>query len=71
MKANELRGRDQEDLRRELEALRRQIFDLRFKWQAEESPDTSLRRKARRDIARILTILRQQQRAAGGEEPKG
>jgi large subunit ribosomal protein L29 len=64
VKANELRGRDADDLRRELEGLHRQLFELRFQWQAEEKPDTSVRRKLRRDIARIKTVLREMELAA-------
>ena len=59
MKASELRGRDASDLRRELEQRRRELFDLRFQWQAEEKPDSSRRRRLRRDVARYLTVLRE------------
>ncbi len=67
MRAKELRGRDPEDLRRELGQLQRELFDLKFQWQAEESPDSSRRRRLRRDIARYKTVLREmalQQEAA-------
>jgi len=64
MKARELRGREPQELRRELERLRRQLFDLRFQWQAEESPNTSRRRELRRDIARYLTVLREMEKGA-------
>jgi len=59
MRAKELRGRDPEDLRRELEQLQRELFELRFQWQAEENPDSSRRRRLRRDIARYKTVLRE------------
>ena len=59
MRANELRGRDAEDLRREVKELHDQLFRLRFQWQAEESPDSSRRRELRRDIARYKTVLRE------------
>ncbi len=61
MRAKELRGTDPDELRRELEQLRREMFDLRFQWQAEESPDSSRRRRLRRDIARYMTVLREVQ----------
>ncbi len=67
MKAKELRGRDAQDLRRELGQLQRELFDLRFQWQAEENPDSSRRQRLRRDIARYMTVLREmelQQQAA-------
>jgi len=57
MKASELRGRNRDDLQKELDQLRRQLFDLRFQWQAEQKPDVSRRRKLKRDIARALTVL--------------
>lgn len=67
MKASELRGRDADDLRQEIENLRRRLFDIRFKWQAEEKPDTSERCRTKRDIARIKTVLREKELAASGE----
>lgn len=63
MKAKELKGLEAEELQRELQRLRQQIFELRFKWQNEENADTSQRLKAKRDIARILTILRERELA--------
>ena len=68
MKALELRGRQADDLRRELEQLRREQFDMRFQWQSEENPDTSHHRKLRRDIARIRTVLRELELAAEAKE---
>ncbi|KPK65618.1 MAG: hypothetical protein AMK73_02420 [Planctomycetes bacterium SM23_32] len=59
MRANELRGRDAADLRRELEHLQRQLFELRFQWQPEENRDSNSRRLLRRDIARYKTVLRE------------
>ena len=59
MRAAELRGRDAEDLRREVQQLKRELFDLRFQWQAEENPDSNRRRRIKRDIARLRTVLRE------------
>ncbi|MHC5034043.1 MAG: 50S ribosomal protein L29 [Planctomycetota bacterium] len=59
MKASELRGRDAQDLRRELAQLKRELFDLRFQWQAEESPDSNRRRLLKKDIARYKSVLRE------------
>lgn len=59
MKAEELRGRNPEELRRELGDLQEELFNLKFRWQAEETPDTSRRRQLRRDIARYKTVLRE------------
>ncbi|NLW51034.1 MAG: 50S ribosomal protein L29 [Candidatus Brocadiaceae bacterium] len=63
MKAKELRGRDTQELRRELEQLQRELFDIRFQWQAEERPDRSRRRNLRRDVARYKTVLREMEGA--------
>ena len=68
MKATELRGRNAEDLRKELEQLRRQLFDLRFQWQAEQNPDVSRRRKLKQDVARVLTVLRETEPARPDSE---
>ena len=67
MKAKELRGRDPQELQRELQQLQRELFELRFQWQAEEKPDSSRRRRLRQDIARYRTVLNEiaPQQAAG------
>lgn len=68
MRADELRGREAEDLRAELAQLRRQLFDVKFARQAEETPDTSHQGKVRRDIARVLTVLREKELASRKQE---
>ena len=71
MKAKELRGREPEDLRREMEKLQKDLFELRFQWQAEENPDSNRSRRIRTDIARYKTILREmelQRERAGSEQ---
>ncbi len=65
MKASEIRGREPEDLRRELDELQRELFKLNFQWQAEEDPDSNRRRELRRDIARYRTVLREVELEAG------
>ncbi len=59
MKASELRGQSREDLLQELERKKESLFDMRFQWQADESPDTSRKAQIRKDIARIKTVLRE------------
>lgn len=59
MKASELRGREPQELRQQMEEIRRELFDVKFKWQAEENPNSSRRRLLRRDIARYETVLRE------------
>ena len=59
MRAKELRGHGVEDLKRELGQLQKELFNMRFQWQAEESPDTNKAKRLRTDIARIKTILQE------------
>jgi large subunit ribosomal protein L29 len=68
MKASEMRGRGAADLRRELEALQRQLFELKFRWQAEEHPDTNTPMRLKRDIARYKTVLREMELQADAKQ---
>ena len=78
MKMAEVRGKDLTELRVDLQALRKELFDLRFKSTAEQNPSPSRFGQIRRDIARILTILKERDlqaakaaeraTAAGGDE---
>ena len=61
MKPKELRKLSLEDLLKKEEELRRQILILRFKKQIEGLKDKMAIRKARRDLARVLTIIREKQ----------
>jgi large subunit ribosomal protein L29 len=61
MKAKELRKLSLEDLLKKEEELRRQILSLRFKKQIEGLKDKMAIRKARKDLARVLTIIREKQ----------
>lgn len=66
-KAGEARRRTSEDLREEVARLRKEVFDRRFKGGTEEKTDRGLVRRSRRDVARILTILRERELGRGGE----
>jgi len=68
MRADELRGQTADELRSELRQLRRRLFDLKFQFQAEESSDTSAKKKLRRDIARHKTVLRELELADSGQQ---
>ncbi|HUU10467.1 MAG TPA: 50S ribosomal protein L29 [Phycisphaerae bacterium] len=67
MKAQEIREMSKEQILQELGAIERKVFDLRTQAATEELSVPSELRKARRDIARMRTILRQRQLAAGKE----
>jgi large subunit ribosomal protein L29 len=64
MKAKELRERTDEHLRELEKSLAKEAFDARFKNFTNRLNDTALIRRARRDLARVKTILTQRARAA-------
>jgi large subunit ribosomal protein L29 len=61
MKAKAVREMSDEQIRQELGALERKVFDLRTQAETEELHVPSELGKARRDIARMRTILRERQ----------
>ncbi|HAU39247.1 MAG TPA: 50S ribosomal protein L29 [Phycisphaerales bacterium] len=65
MKIKEVRQLNDEELRTELARLRRHLFDIRSQAVTEKLEDPSMLTKAKRDIARILTEMRQREQAAG------
>lgn len=64
MKIDEIRQLSDEELRSELERLRRHVFDLHSQAVTEKLEDPTLITKAKRDIARLLTVARQRELAA-------
>jgi large subunit ribosomal protein L29 len=62
--ASDLRTRTNDELTEELERLGKEIFNLRFQRASGQLENTSRFRQARRDIARIKTVLGQRQRQA-------
>jgi large subunit ribosomal protein L29 len=63
MKATELREKSLDDLRFLSDERRRELFDLRFKHYTGQLIDTASLKKARREIARIETVIRERQTA--------
>lgn len=59
MKAADYRKMTDEELGRELEALRKSLFTLRTKKVTDVVEKHHTIRQTRRDIARVLTLLRQ------------
>ena len=59
MKAEELRALDADELTSRLKGARRELYELRFKLAVGQLDDHRQIRRARRDIARILTIVHQ------------
>jgi large subunit ribosomal protein L29 len=57
MKITDLRGLKTEELHAELDRLRRHLFDLRSQAVTEKLGDSSQLTRAKKDIARIFTVL--------------
>ncbi len=68
MRASELRELTSEELRTRLEETRRELFNLRQQWYAGSLMDSNRIKAVRKDVARILTILRERELAG---EQKG
>jgi large subunit ribosomal protein L29 len=60
-KIKEIRDRGTEELRAELADKKKHLFDLRTQAVTEKLEDPSQLGKTKRDIARILTVLRQRE----------
>lgn len=71
MTGKELREKETEQLKAELAAKQKHLFDLRSQAATEKLEDPTQRGKARKDIARIKTVLRErrdQQASAGAAQ---
>jgi large subunit ribosomal protein L29 len=64
MTAKELRDMDQKELVKQLAELRKEILGLRFSNATGELDDTAGLGRARRDLARALTVLRERELAS-------
>lgn len=62
-----LRQMSDEDLKKEIAAKRAELFDYRRRNAMRQLENTAAIRTARKQIARVLTILREREIAAGGE----
>jgi len=68
MDAAELREKTPDQLREQLESLKKESFNLRFQAATGQLENTSQMRQVRRDAARVKTILNQKAAAAASEE---
>ena len=59
MKASEIRDLDPAELSKRVAELRREVFGLRFSNATGELDDTAGLGRAKRDLARALTVLRE------------
>ena len=64
MKAGELREKTPDQLREELASLKKESFNLRFQQATGQLENTSRMRSAKRETARVLTILNEKSKAS-------
>lgn len=67
MEANELRQLSVEELKGRVKQFKEELVRSRFKVQTAETRDTSVSKKTKADIARVLTVL--SEKARGVEVP--
>ena len=68
MKAGELRDLDDSELAKRLTELRKEVFGLRFANATGELDDTAGIGRAKRDLARALTVARERTLAAARDD---
>ena len=66
MQASEIRALSIQAIRDELQTARENLFNLRFQWATAQIRDHNVLKAARRDVARLETVLRERELA--GEE---
>jgi len=59
--ATELRQKSAEDLRREIAAIEKEMWKVKFQRGSEKAGDPSKVRTMRRDVARMQTLLRERE----------
>jgi large subunit ribosomal protein L29 len=68
MKASEIRDLDGQELSKRLAELRKEVFGLRFSNATGELDDTAGLGRAKRDLARALTVARERELAVGPDQ---
>jgi large subunit ribosomal protein L29 len=59
MKSSELRGKNADELQKELESLLKAQFGLRMQMATQQLSNTSQLKKTKREIARVKTIMKE------------
>ena len=67
MNATDLRGKTPDELKTELETLKKESFNLRFQAATGQMENTSRMRTVRRSAARVKTILNEKAAQAAAE----
>ncbi|MGH7902169.1 MAG: 50S ribosomal protein L29 [Thermodesulfobacteriota bacterium] len=70
IKASELRGLSNEELSKKERETREELFNLRVQIATQQTTNVSRINKARRDRARILTVLREKTLDEGSNKSK-
>jgi large subunit ribosomal protein L29 len=61
MKASEIRDLEEKELSKRVAELRKEVFGLRFSNTTGELNDTAALSRAKRDLARALTVVRERE----------
>jgi large subunit ribosomal protein L29 len=64
LKASDIRSQKPEELNKQLEDISRNLLDLRFKLETKTLVNHREIRKAKKDIARLKTVLREKELAS-------
>jgi len=67
MKASEIRAMNDEQIEKRLNDTQQELMNLRFQYVMGQVTDTTRFKAARRDVARMLTILHERELAKEGE----
>lgn len=70
MNATELRKLNYEELGEKLDESKEELFNLRFQHVTNQLDNTSTMKKVKRDVARVATIMREQEIAAWQSQQK-
>lgn len=70
MNSREVRSKEDKELRYDLKNLTKELFDLRFQSASENLSNTARIQQIRKDIARILTVMRERELGIRGAAPK-
>lgn len=61
MTTKELRSKTDQELRETAERLRADLFDVRFRREVDQVADLNVLPRTRKDLARVLTVLRERE----------
>ncbi|OQZ04609.1 MAG: 50S ribosomal protein L29 [Candidatus Brocadia sp. UTAMX1] len=59
MKIDEMRSKSRQELLNEIDASRRELLNIQFQWLSGETRDSAQRKKIKKNIARLNTVLRE------------